>query len=363
MFTYYMPAHVIVDAGGLENIGSYVPASCKRVLIVTGSNSAAKYGYRDTAVYALEHAGFSVHVFEGVEENPSYETVNRITELAREKAIDGIVGLGGGSPMDAAKAAALCASAKCDAAAALAHKPDDQPLFFMAVPTTAGTGSEVTQYALLTDTAAGMKENVSTPKMFPDIAVLDAEVTVSMSQPLTRDTGIDALSHAVEGFISVKATPVSDASALYAIEMIAENLPRVLDAPRDIDGRQNMLIASSLAGIVIAQTGTTACHALGYYLTLHKGLRHGHANAVLLGRVMEWTRKFAPERVELVEKKLGSSMDQFVRKCGIDTSLSAYNVECDDIDKMIAQASGRGSVIATPGTPDDNDLKSILMDE
>lgn len=358
--SFYMPTRIYSGANICKEITTYVPEHVRTIVLVTGCASARRYGYTDALQTYLTRDGRDVHVFDSVEENPSYATVDRITALARAKKAEGVVGLGGGSVLDASKAAALCAVSGMSAAAAVSAPPAHGALFYCAIPTTAGTGSEVTQYAILTDSATQRKENLATALMFPSVALLDETLTASMPVELTRDTGIDALSHAVEGYISLRATPFSDAYARAAITRIATWLPRVLASPEDNTARREMLEASCMAGMVIAQTGTTACHALGYYLTLRKGLRHGHANAVLLSRVVAWVQKYVPEKVADIEGMLGSTVEAFVSRCGVTPDASLSAVDAVEIQEMAQEAATRGNTAATPGLPSAEDLVKIV---
>jgi len=361
IYKYFIPTKNIIARGGLADIACLLPNECKNILLVTGKHSAKKSGYTDKIISSLALANKKTFLFDMVEEDPSIETVDSAANTALKNNCSAVIGLGGGSALDAAKAAAISAAVKIPVVELLEikEKPNDK-LFFVAVPTTSGTGSEATQYSLLSDRIKGTKLNLATENSFPDIALLDAELTISMPENLTRNTGVDALSHAIEGYLTTKANPVTDILAEGAILTIAENLHKVIEKPNDIDAREKMLLASNVAGRVIAHTGTSACHALGYYLTLVKGLPHGLANAVLLGRIVKWIEKFSPEKVKNIEKILKSDVNSFVENLGIDTSLSNYNVTNDDIIKMAESAAERSSTKATPGSPSADELVEIL---
>ncbi len=364
LYKYFIPTENIIARGGLADIADLIPDNCKNILLVTGKHSAKKFGYTDTVSALITSAGKKIFLFDKVEEDPSVETADAAADIALKNNCSAVIGLGGGSALDAAKAAAVSAAAKIPVGELLEIKevPNDK-LFFVAVPTTSGTGSEATQYSLLSDRINGTKLNLATGNSFPDIALLDAELTVSMSEILTRNTGVDALSHAIEGYLTTKANPVTDILAEGAILTIAKNLHKVIENPDDIDTREKMLLASNVAGRVIAHTGTSACHALGYYLTLAKGIPHGLANAVILGRIVKWIRKFSPGKVDTIEKILNSDVNSFIENLGIDTSLSNYNLTNDDIIKMAELAAGRSSTIATPGSPSADELVEILTSE
>ena len=357
---FFIPTKNIVEQGGLKNIAEYLPPNCKNILLVTGKNSAKKFGFTDTVISSIAHSAKNLFLFDKVEEDPKIETAAAAAELARENSCDAIIGLGGGSPLDAAKAAAVSAAANIPPGKIIKEKINtDKKLFFIAVPTTAGTGSEATQYSLLSDGTT--KQNLATENSFPDIALLDAELTATMPENLTVYTGLDALAHAVEGYISNRATPFTDMLAELVIETIAQNLKLVIQNPKNFSAREKMLLASNIAGRVIAHTGTSACHALGYYLTLEKGLPHGLANAVLLGKVIDRVRDFSPKKVEKIEKILNSSIDDFIKSFGINVELSTYNLTDADKEKMCEIAATRGSTKATPGSPNKQELIQIIQ--
>jgi len=356
---FHLSTAVTTSRGGLRRAVELVPARCRSVMVVTGAASAERAGHIASLVAGLDAAGTRATVFRGVEENPAIKTVDRGVAHARACGADALIGLGGGSALDAAKAIAVCAAVAMPARTVLATKPAPRGcIWFLAIPTTAGTGSEVTPYALLTDTAVPDKVNLSTPDSLPAAALLDAELTVNMPARLTCATGVDALSHAVEGMLSLRAQPLTDALAIEAVRLVGRALPRALAAPGDLDAREQMLVASCLAGMVIAQTGTTACHALSYYLTLHHGVHHGHACGMLLGAVVDWARPHLPGTVRLIEEALGSPVPEFMTRCGLP-GLAACNLGEAELDAMAASAAPRSNVQSTVGTPSACDLGAI----
>ena len=358
---YHIPTTVVTDRGGMARAGSLLPTGCPRVLVVTGRVSARRTGHLDRLVASLKKTGAAVQVFDGVEENPSLDTVDRGAHAAHACDAAAVVGLGGGSALDAAKAIAVCAATGMTVGEVLAMRPAPRgSLWFLAIPTTAGTGSETTPYALLTDPGPPDKLNLVTPDSFPACALLDAELTATLPPDLTRNTGVDALSHAVEGYLSLRAQPLSDAHAEHAVTLIGRALPRVLDAPHDLDAREDMLVASCLAGMVIAHTGTTACHALSYYLTLIHGVHHGCACGMLLGATVEWARTFVPRKVDRIEHLLGMGIGTFITRCGLP-SLASCRLDDNAVAAMAASAAPRSSVQSTAGTPGSADLKMIVQ--
>ena len=360
-YKYFIPTENIVARGGLTDIAALLPPNCKIVLLVTGKNSARKFGYTDIVIDSLKSAGINTIVFDKVEEDPSIETADAAAKITLKNNCNAVIGLGGGSALDAAKAASIggATGISIEKLLEMKEKPKEK-LFFAAVPTTAGTGSEATQYSLLSNKEKNTKLNLATGNSFPDVALLDAELTVSMPENLTRNTGVDALAHAIEGYLTTRANPFTDILAESAITTVAQNIHKVINNPNDVSAREKMIIASNIAGRVIAHTGTSACHALGYYLTLVNGLPHGLANAVLLGKIVKWVSKFSPGKVEVIERILKNNVEDFMKTLNIDVSLSNYNLTDDDLINMANIAAGRSSTKATPGSPSANQLVELL---
>lgn len=218
MFTYYMPTQVFFGKNCIAESGQVLASLGKRALLVTGRHSAKVNGSQDAITGKLDELGIAWYLFDDVENNPSIDTIRRAASLAKEKGVDFVIGIGGGSPMDAAKAIALLCTDDLDDER-LFKGPYKKPLPIVAVPTTAGTGSEVTKVSVLTNVHAGTKQSINTPFIFPVYAFADPTYTESVSQTVTIDTAIDALSHAVEGYMSTMSTPMSDVWAEEAMRL------------------------------------------------------------------------------------------------------------------------------------------------
>ena len=309
-FHFLLPTEISFGAGSVNRVGQETFRLGKRALVVTGRNSSRRSGALDMVVDSLREAGVVLEVFDQVEENPSVETVELGGSIARKMGCDVIVGLGGGSPMDTAKGVAVLASLGGSLGDYFGSGRITSPVLpVVALPTTAGTGSEVTPYAVFVESQKGMKKSVASPHIFPRVALLDPQLTVSMPPDVTANTGIDALSHAVEGFISTKAQPASDILALEAIKIINGHLPQAVAHGDDLEARAKVLYASMLAGMVIAQTGTTLLHGIGYAPTTKYGIPHGLSNGVLMPQVMAFNGSADPERFARLAVALGQPED------------------------------------------------------
>jgi len=298
-YQYYMPTKVIMGEDCILNHSDIFKTLGKRAMLVTGARSAKLNGSASDVTSALEAVGISYIVFDKVMSNPTVACVYEGAALAKENEVDFIIAIGGGSPMDAGKAIALLATQEIEETELFKGKYENKVLPIVAVPTTAGTGSEVTQYSILTNDRAETKMSIASNYIFPAVAFLDARYMAALSHTTLVNTAVDALSHAVEGLLSVRRSFLSDALALESIQYITEALKTIkaMDVPGKITAemREKLLYASFMAGVVIAQTGTTVVHAMGYALTYFKEVDHGKANGLLMGSYLSLVEKEAPE--------------------------------------------------------------------
>ncbi len=297
-----MPTEIIFESGAIDKLAEFLAPIGERPLLVTGRHSARKTGMLDKVLGMLP----DVVVFDQVEENPTTSTCESGAKTCRDHQCDCVIALGGGSPIDAAKAIAFLATNTGRCTDYLGNaKPRNSALPILAIPTTAGTGSEVTPYAVLVDIEKNTKRTLTGRDLFPRIALLDPNLTITQPREVTLATGLDALSQGMEGFISRKATRKGDILALETCRLIKRWLPVVLREPENLMARTAMLEAAMLSGCVIAQSGTTLVHGMGYYFTLHHGIAHGIANALLLSPVFQWNAQHAPDKVALLANTLG----------------------------------------------------------
>ncbi|MDR2432964.1 MAG: iron-containing alcohol dehydrogenase [Treponema sp.] len=291
MTNYYMPTRIVGGENCIVDNASLLKELGKKALIVTGRNSAKANGSFADVEKALEANGQAYALFDQVMANPTIACAFDAAGLAQREACDFVIALGGGSPMDLGKAAAAIAVNPLPADA-LFSTPFDQALPVAAVPTTAGTGSEATRYAILTNDAVQSKSSLSSPLLFPRLAFLDARYLASLSRNTLVNTAIDALSHAVEGMLGARASAFTDAAAKSGLRAFAECLPALQSGDiSDPAVREKLLFAASLDGMVIANTGTIAVHAMGYLLTYFKKVDHGRANGLLLGAYLRLVQR------------------------------------------------------------------------
>jgi alcohol dehydrogenase class IV len=349
-FDFHLPTKIRFGRGRVGELGSLVPAGSGRVFVVTDDTVATKTPALDAVLRALQDR--EVRTSARVEENPSLATVEACGREARDFGAHLIVGLGGGSPMDAAKGVALLAANPGPLARYVGGDPlENDPLPIIAVPTTSGTGSEVTPYAVFTDPAAGNKVGYGHPGIFPSVALIDPELTYSMPPPVVINTGLDVLSHAVEAYLSTLSFPLNDALALHAVEVTLSRLGRA--AMKDREAMDDMAAAAAVAGAAIAHASTILPHIMGYPLTVHHGVPHGRASAVMMVHVLEALRSEAasPDKVKTVDALFAphGGAAGFLNGLGVSTRLSDYGVCEDELALYVRKTIVKSDVKITPG--------------
>ena len=289
-----------------------IAAAGTRCMIVTGRYSGKASGALDDVVSVLDELSIDYYVFDKVENNPSLENVEAGGRAAREFNADFIIGIGGGSPLDASKAIAVLAVNDMQPIELYKNSFPIQPLPILAIPTTAGTGSEVTPYSILTRPDIETKMSFGNDQTFPKVAFLDARYTTSMSRDTTVNTAIDALSHAVEGYLTKRSTPLSDALALESISVFGSCIENLVNNDFDMDMREKLLYSSMLAGMVISQTGTSIVHGMGYPLTYFKDVHHGKANGLLMTEYLKFNYDCQTEKINNILSALKiRDLDEF----------------------------------------------------
>jgi alcohol dehydrogenase class IV len=283
---YFMPTRVIIGDDCIYSNRALLKDLGKKALIVSGKNSARANGSLADMVRALEANGQSYCLYDRVMSNPTVDCIYEAAEAAKREGCDFVAGLGGGSPMDAAKGAAVLALNPVEKSG-LFSTTFTMALPIVAVPTTAGTGSEVTPTAVFTNHAAKTKTSIKTPAIFPRYAFLDAKYTIGLSRAITINTAVDALTHAVEGMLSQTTQAITDTLAKESSAVIGECFSFLReDREPDRGIRQKLLYAAMLAGMVIANTGTNVVHSMGYNLTYHRNIDHGRANGLIFAEFL-----------------------------------------------------------------------------
>ncbi len=356
---FHMPTKVFMGENCVINNSSCFSKLGKKALIVTGKTSAKQSGALAHIEQALKMQRIDYQIFDQVEPNPSIACVQNGGALAKKMKADFVIGIGGGSPMDAAKAIALLATNPWGEDL-FRQSYQSHPLPICAIPTTAGTGSEVTHYAIVTDNINQTKRSIATPDIFPRYAFLDGQYTLNLPTVTTINTVIDAFSHAAEGFLSGRATCMSDCLALESMRIIGENLAK-LPNPLSLNNRNQLLYASMLAGIVIAQTGTTIVHGMGYSLTYFLGIDHGRANGLLFASFLDFSKRQQAHKVQAILDCLKlKDLDQFAATFA--TLLGEREVVTSaQLMDFSARAIKTGNVNNTRPVPNQDDILQMFQ--
>lgn len=277
-----------------------------RPLIVTDPGIAAT-GLLEKICLILENAGLPALTYDRVHADPDTQNIEEIHETAEAGKCDLIIGVGGGSSLDAAKGVSLLGTnqGRLQDFGGL-NKVKKKGLPLIAIPTTAGTGSEVTSFIVLSDLEAGIKFTISSDLIVPDIALLDPEITLTLPPKMTAATGFDALTHAIEGYTSLSGEPISDALNLEAVRLIARALPIAVNSGSNIEARCDMLQGALLAGMGFHNSFLGLCHAMASPLGATFHAPHGIVNAVMLPYVMEYNYIACPEKFAVLAAALGT---------------------------------------------------------
>jgi alcohol dehydrogenase class IV len=344
---------IVMGPGALNQLADEVRAlKANKVLIVTDQGLIGT-GLVKQAQDLVEKADVKCAVFGDVEADPPYEIVADCVAKIRRENADLIIGFGGGSPIDIAKISAVMA--KNEGPISEYFGIDLIPhagLSTLIIPTTAGTGSEVTPIVILSDHTEKLKKGIVSHHLFPSAALLDPELTLGLPAHVTAATGMDALIHAVESFTSKNATSISDMLARQAMRLIAKNIRTAYADGRNLEARSNMLEGSLLAGMAFCTAGVTAVHAFAYPIGAEFHISHGVANSIMLAPVMEFNQLGNPAKFAEIAEYLGenttglseheaaqaavAAMRNLAAELKIPDHLSEFGVEAKDIPELAA---------------------------
>lgn len=295
---FYVPSDIYVEKNCVINHKKEILAMGKRAFIVTGRHSAKANGSLDDILSVLVEGGISYQIFDEVEENPSVETVAKAAALGKEFQADYVIGIGGGSPIDAAKAIALLMANPEETEECLYQAKDLSALPILAVPTTCGTGTEATPVSVLTNHKMQTKKSIPY-KIFPDLSLVDGKYLKGASHSLIINTAVDALAHSVESYLNKKSDIYNRMFSEYALKLWAKNKEALLSKkPLSDEQCENLMLASTVSGMAIAHTGTSMPHGMSYDITYQYGVAHGKACGYFLPAYMEVCAKQCPKDVE-----------------------------------------------------------------
>jgi len=349
---YLSSRKIILGKGVAEQAGTEAKKlGATKALIVTDAG-VVKADLVKHVVEPITGQGIAVEVFDKVLPEPPSDVIDECAAFAREGKFDTIVGLGGGSSLDTAKATAALTT---NPGRVLDYVGIDtlpnRGLPSILIPTTAGTGSEATRVFVMTDLATNTKKVVYSDFLIPDLAILDPQLTVSMPPAVTADTGMDALVHAIEAYVSVNTTPFAEILAQEAIKLIARYLPQAYAKGNNLEARYNMLLAANLGGSAFASGGLGAVHGLAYVLGTEYHMSHGRSNAIMLPHVMNFNKVGNLEKYARIASIMGQNTDGLSLHESADKAveavenlltnidfpyrLSAYGIKQSDLPKLV----------------------------
>jgi alcohol dehydrogenase len=361
-FSFELPTKIEYGVGAARGLVDAVKKRNAGKLLLITDKGIVSSGLLEKITGSLKAHKMNWKVFDNVEPNPKDYNVQQGAEIARRFGADCLVALGGGSPIDCAKAIAVLAfqgGAVRDYEGRDKIGADVLPL--VAVPTTAGTGSEVTFSSVITDSSEKFKFSIKDPKIAPKVALVDPEMTLTMPPELTASTGMDALTHAIEAFSAKVSEPIADSAALYAIELIARYLRIAVSESHNLEARAGMLLGSLLAGIAFSHADVAAVHCVAEALGGKYDAAHGVCNAIVLPAVMAYNMEYCKERYARIAAAMGLAVEnvdqgaeravEAVKKLASDIHLPGFNslgVKEKDLEELAVNAFRNGSNIDNP---------------
>ncbi len=337
---FFVNTKVITGVDCIKNNKEKIGLYGKKCLIVTGASSAKKCGALDNVTQALDSQGVVYEIYDKIRQNPTVESCFEAGKLAFEIKADFVLGIGGGSPLDAAKAiAVVAANPDISEEKLYAMNWENQPLPVITVGTTAGTGSEVTSVAVITN-SKGFKKSFRNDLSYPVLSFGDPKYTLSLDDSFTRSTAVDALAHCVESYFNRSANDISKVYAVAGVRKLLKVFAKIVEnsaGSLTLEDREELYNASLFGGLSIAVTGTAFPHALGYFLTENYGVAHGTACAVFLNEFIDYNSEVKPELTKEFFDEIRVDADCF--KSLVEKVTPAVDVRLSDKD--IAELSVR----------------------
>ncbi len=330
-FSFTGAGKIVFGTGSFKKLAEQIRTLQGRCPLIVLDKNLAAAGFSKTVIDVLDGSGLKPSFFEQAEPEPRLELADEGAKAALKGKCDLVVGIGGGSAMDLAKAVAAVAGNKGKAADYLGlNKVPGPGLPTIMVPTTAGTGSEVTFTAVFVRRNLKKKEGMNSPFLYPDIALLDPELTLTLPPEPTATTGLDALCHAIESYTSIQASPMSEMISLEAIRLISDHLRTCVHNGGDLEARSEMLLGSLYAGLGLANAGVTAVHSLSYPLGGKYGVPHGLANTLLLPHVMAFNLPGNLEKFAVIAEVMGEIVDDLPLREAAWQAVEAVNTLIED---------------------------------
>jgi 1,3-propanediol dehydrogenase len=373
----FVAPEIIFGRGSLSQLGeSVVRIGASKVFLVSDAD-VIKAGWVDLAVHYLHAAGLETEIFSSLTTNPKDCEVTEGVLRYQASGCDGIVAVGGGSPTDVAKAIAILAANGGVLQDYEGINKISRPLPPMVIaPSTAGAGSEVSQFTIIVDTARKLKMSIISKSLVPDIAIVDPELVQTMDAKLAAATGLDAFTHGIESYVSLAATPLTDIHALKAIELVSRNLRRAVTDRQDMEANTNMAMASLTAGLAFSNAILGATHAMTHQVDGLIDQHHGETNASILPHVMEFNLSACPERFRDIAVAMGedvaglstleaaeraiAAVQQLIFDIGLEKGLAQIGLAEEYIPLLSENALKDACLVTNPRRASREDIAAIF---
>lgn len=374
-YVFQLKTKIVFGPESHRKIGEEIEGLKGRKVLIVTDEGVKRAGILDCVIEILKSEGIEHGVFSEVEENPLVGTVEKGVKILKENGYDLVVGLGGGSSMDVAKAVGLMARNPGKISEYWGKRPPNDSISVIAVPTTAGTGSEVTSVASIKDDQKKVKMGIGAPQVTPAVSIVDPVLTLSMPPGITASTGMDALTHAIEAYTNKIVDPISETLSFKAIQLISMSLRTAVAQGDHLEARTNMLYGSMIAGMAFANVKLGAVHAITVPMGGYFPVPHGVINSILLPHVMEFNFIGNLEKFEKVAEAMGENLTglnarqrayrsieavkQLSADIGIPGGLASLGVPEDAIPRICEDAMKNVNIPINPRKPNAEDLVNI----
>jgi len=370
----FLVPEFIIGNDCYEMVDIYVETFLGRRVMIVTDPGVIEAGWADEVIKRLKIAGVEYTIFSDLTPNPKDYEVMKGVEIFNSEGCDMIIAVGGGSPMDCAKGIGISSTNMMHVLEfeGVDQVPQPAPPL-ICIPTTAGTAADISQFAIITDSDRKVKIAIVSKTVIPDISLISAKTTTTMSDELTAATGIDALVHAFEAYVSNASSPITDLNAIRAIDLVFKNLLKAIENPLDLTYRNNMMLASTLAGMAFSNASLGIVHAMAHSLGGFMDLPHGECNALLLENAVEFNYESSAEKYNIIGRTIGIRSEKndeikhelidrirdLRKSVGITQRLSDMGVKKDDIGKLAGFAIEDPCVVTNPVMPEISDLEKI----
>jgi len=362
---FITPARILTGVGCFSELGKEAAALAESALVVTGRRAMRKAGVVGRARKLLADADVAARLFEDAPPEPDAASVDRAREACRESGAGVVIGIGGGSAIDVAKAAAGLFNEYAPTAEFLRGREILTPgIPLVAVPTTAGTGTEATTNSVLVDTERRIKKSIRHDSMMPAVALVDPQLTATCPPRVTAYSGMDALTQAIESFVSAHATPVTEPLAIEGVRLVSRSLEIAVANGSDIAARSDCAYGSLITGMAFANSRLGVVHGVAHPLGVRYGIPHGLVCGVLLPVALRLNRPHISDKYPRLCKAVGGDVIDFAadlgRRVGLPQDFSQYNIPRSDFPGIIAHAMASASLKANPKKITEKDVEWLL---